>query len=336
MAGNPYTESGEKFQIPDMLANRADVHNLGDVLSGKEGAFALSYIENALTANPVLAPLAGREFSDVYNLVRMAEGEEVPASALRHGYSKAEQSELVSIFEKLFVARDVLLRVNAAYISSASQDDRFRTEPRFQLQGSYRNMAKLAQRIVGVMNDDELQALIDDHYMGEAQTLTSGAESNLLKLKELRGRLTAEEAARWTAIKKSFAKLQWAGGADDDPVTRVTKQISGLSGHVEGVRESIDSASERRSAKQEALLPAILELAAAVESVASSRSAATSSASAIKGMSAAQRKKLTKVRGMLDKVLAEAQTAGEDEPVTLPPGTIAQLWQAVKTLEDVD
>ena len=28
MAGNPYTESGEKFQIPDMLANRADIYNL--------------------------------------------------------------------------------------------------------------------------------------------------------------------------------------------------------------------------------------------------------------------------------------------------------------------
>jgi MoxR-like ATPase len=34
MAGNPYTESGTKFQIPDMLANRADTYNLGDILGG--------------------------------------------------------------------------------------------------------------------------------------------------------------------------------------------------------------------------------------------------------------------------------------------------------------
>lgn len=27
MAGNPYTESGEVFKIPDMLANRADIYN---------------------------------------------------------------------------------------------------------------------------------------------------------------------------------------------------------------------------------------------------------------------------------------------------------------------
>lgn len=56
MAGNPYTESGARFRIPDMLANRADVWNLGDVLTGKEDAFALSFVENALTSNPVLAP----------------------------------------------------------------------------------------------------------------------------------------------------------------------------------------------------------------------------------------------------------------------------------------
>ena len=35
MAGNPYTESGQKFQIPDMLANRADTYNLGDIIGGE-------------------------------------------------------------------------------------------------------------------------------------------------------------------------------------------------------------------------------------------------------------------------------------------------------------
>ncbi len=82
MAGNPYTETGERFQIPDMLANRADTYNLGDILDGKEDLFALSYIENALTSNPVLAPLATREPGDVHKLVRMAQGEEVHAGEL--------------------------------------------------------------------------------------------------------------------------------------------------------------------------------------------------------------------------------------------------------------
>ena len=80
------------------------------------------------------------------------------------------------------------MSVNAEYIRSASMDDAFRTEPPFKLQGSYRNMNKLAEKIVPVMNEDELESLIEDHYQGEAQTLTTGAEHNLLKLAELRGR----------------------------------------------------------------------------------------------------------------------------------------------------
>ena len=38
--GQPYTESGEVFRIPDMLANRADIYNLGDTLSGMQEAFS--------------------------------------------------------------------------------------------------------------------------------------------------------------------------------------------------------------------------------------------------------------------------------------------------------
>ena len=73
MAGNPYTESGDVFRIPDMLANRADIYNLGDTLGGMQEAFALSYIENSLTSNPVLAPLATRDMADVYRFVAKAE-----------------------------------------------------------------------------------------------------------------------------------------------------------------------------------------------------------------------------------------------------------------------
>ena len=41
MAGNPYTESGEVFKIPDMLANRADIYNLGDVLGSVRDKFKI-------------------------------------------------------------------------------------------------------------------------------------------------------------------------------------------------------------------------------------------------------------------------------------------------------
>ena len=245
MAGNPYTESGEKFQIPDMLANRADTYNLGDILDGKDDVFALSYIENALTSNPVLAPLATRDYSDVYKLIKMAQGEEIASTELSHAYSGVELNEITTILQKLFVVQEVLLQVNMAYIQSASMDDEFRTEPRFQLQGSYRNMAKMAEKVVAAMNERELDALIRDHYIGEAQTLTTGAEHNLLKLGEIRGTLSAEASARWEQIKRDFKRVQTMGGSGDDPVARVTGTLGGLGQQLESISSSIGSAVER-------------------------------------------------------------------------------------------
>jgi hypothetical protein len=72
---NPYTEAGEAFTIPNMLANRADIYNLGDVLSGREAPFARSYIENSLTSKAVFATLATREPGDIDKLIRYAQGE---------------------------------------------------------------------------------------------------------------------------------------------------------------------------------------------------------------------------------------------------------------------
>ena len=239
MAGNPYTESGDKFQIPDMLANRADTYNLGDILSGKDDAFSLSYIENSLTSNPVLAPLATREQADTYKLIRMAQGEEIPLTDLKYGYSSVEVNEIVTVFQHLFRCQKVLLSVNMQYIESASQEDRFRTEPAFKLQGSYRNMNRLAEKLVSAMNVDEVEALITDHYVGEAQTLTTGAEANLLKLREMRGLQTPEDEKRWHEIKGEFVRHTRMGGNADDPVSRVTGTLSGLSADLSNIHEAL-------------------------------------------------------------------------------------------------
>ena len=244
MAGNPYTESGETFKIPDMLANRADIYNLGDILEGKEAAFALSYVENALTSNTVVAPLAGRDQSDIYKLIRMAQGEQIPTTDLSYGYSSVELSEITAVFQRLFAVRDVLLKVNQQYIASASQNDAYRTEPAFLLQGSYRNMNKVAEKVVPAMNDTELDRLINDHYAGEAQTLTTGAENNLLKLKELRQVLTDAEKERWEDIKRSFARVQLMGANEDDPAARVVGQLSLVGDQLENIRTALRQSSQ--------------------------------------------------------------------------------------------
>ncbi|WP_418514614.1 DNA repair ATPase [Deinococcus sp. RM] len=235
MAGNPYTETGEVFRIPDMLANRADVYNLGDVLGGMEDAFLLSYVENSLTSNAVLAPLAGRDLSDVPKLVARAQGHEDPGE-LSHPYSEAELTEILATLRLLLRARDTLARVNAAYIASAAQADRDRTEPPFKLQGSYRNMNKIAEKLSPVMNDAELDGVISDHYRGEAQLLTTGAEENLLKLAELRGTLTAEQAARWAQIRENFARERRMGAADGDTGARMVAQLADIAGGLDRLR----------------------------------------------------------------------------------------------------
>ncbi len=236
MAGNPYTESGDVFKIPDMLANRADIYNLGDVLSGREELFALSYIENALTANPALLPLSSRDPKDVQLLVQLAEGREVASSAFAHGYGAAELEELTALMKRLFRARDLLLKVNLAYIESAAQQDAYRTEPPFKLQGSYRNMTKLAGKITALMHDHELDALLRDHYRGEAQTLTTGAEENLLKLAQLLGSPSADETARFAAICDEFVRRRKLGGDEADGSTRIASTLLDVARAVETLK----------------------------------------------------------------------------------------------------
>lgn len=244
MAGNPYTESGEVFKIPDMLANRADIYNLGETLSGMQDAFALSYIENALTSNPVLAPLATRDMADVYLFVDKAQGKEVSSNAFSYGYSNAEIAEIAGVIERMMRVRDVILKVNQQYIASAAQADQYRTEPPFKLQGSYRNMNKMAEKISSVMNDAELSRLVDDHYQGEAQLLTTGAEENLLKLAELRDAMTPEQAERWEQIKRDFMRNKALGGSDADAGTRVVAQLGDLVGEIRSLAGFIENRPE--------------------------------------------------------------------------------------------
>jgi hypothetical protein len=252
MAGNPYTETGTRFQIPDMLANRADTYNLGDILGDSEELFASSYLENSLTSNGVLAPLATRDPGDVQKLVKLARGEDVPLTELSHGYSAAEVQEVTAVLTRLMGCQKVLLQVNMQYIASASQEDAYRTEPGFKLQGSYRNMNKLAEKVVSAMNEEELQQLIDDHYASESQTLTTGAEQNLLKLAELRGRMSEVQAARWKEIKESFVRTRRAGGKGDDPVARVTGALGGVDEALQRIHAAIGAASALKSKTDDA------------------------------------------------------------------------------------
>ncbi|MBL9167975.1 MAG: DNA repair ATPase [Verrucomicrobiales bacterium] len=240
MAGNPYTESGQKFKIPDMLANRADTYNLGDIIGGSAEAFKASYLENAITSNAVLAPLTNKSQKDIRSFIHLAETGERPADGFEANYSTQELDEIVATLKQLIRIREIILLVNQEYIRSAAQTDDYRTEPPFRLQGSYRNMNRLAEKVVPMMNDEEVLRLVTDHYQGESQTLTTGAESNLLKFRQMIGIQTPDEKKRWEDICATFRRnLIGKGGSDQDPVNRVVQQLSAVHTGLESIQSTL-------------------------------------------------------------------------------------------------
>ena len=235
MAGNPYTESGEKFKIPDMLANRADVYNLGDMLRENEEAFKLSYIENSLTSNSVLNKLSNRSQQDLYGIIEMAKGAERESVNFEGTYSLDELNEYIAVIKKLFTVRDIVLKINMEYIYSAAQADEYRNEPPFKLQGSYRNMNKITEKVVSIMNDEELFQQVVASYENDCQTLTTGAEANMLKWKEIVGCLNSEEQKRWEEIKGIFVENKRDKGTDFQSQTIMV--LSSLTDNLEKIKD---------------------------------------------------------------------------------------------------
>jgi hypothetical protein len=209
MAGNPYTESGEQFQVPDMLANRADIYNLGDIIGSHGENFRLSYIENALTSNETLASILGNDREDIFNLIKLAAGVLTQDQVdIKGNYSEYNMEESISVIKKLLLVREIVLKVNQRYIYSASIADQDRKEPPFLLQGSYRNMNRMAQKIAPIMTEEEVYTLIESHYEAEAQALSKGAEANWLLFREMTGKISKEEKKRLKEIRSLFLQIQ--------------------------------------------------------------------------------------------------------------------------------
>ncbi|MCB9496893.1 MAG: DNA repair ATPase [Fibrobacteria bacterium] len=232
MAGNPYTESGEAFRVPDMLANRADTFNLGDLAGTHAGAFRDSYLENCLMVNSLLARLFGRHRKDfalfLRNLASPGETEE----AYEGNHSATDLEEAERVVRHLMRIRDAVLAVNRAYIASASAPEEYRTEPPFKLQGSYRNMNKLAEKVSSIMTDEEVTTLLLDHYQSEAQSLARESEISLLQVRRLLGSPLPGDEARWGEIMETWSRRKGGkGGAG----AQALAEISGLRKAVEKV-----------------------------------------------------------------------------------------------------
>ncbi|MGC3943823.1 MAG: DNA repair ATPase [Chryseolinea sp.] len=240
MAGNPYTESGEQFKIPDMLANRADVYNLGDVIGSSDQLFRLSLIENCVAENRYLQRISNRSFDDLYKLISYVETKNDLLPELEGNYNQQEIDDAIAVLKNIMRIRDVVMLVNQQYIASAAMKDAYRTEPPFKLQGSYRNMNKMAGKVVPLMNPEEVNTLILSHYEGESQTLTSDAEANLLRLKEIAGFLNGAEVERWKQIKEIFVKNNKFGVLNEgDASGQMLIQLSSFNEHLEAIAKAL-------------------------------------------------------------------------------------------------
>ncbi|MDA8745763.1 DNA repair ATPase [Rubripirellula amarantea] len=282
MAGNPYTESGERFQVPDMLSNRADVYNLGEIIGDAADAFEMSYLENCLTSNPTLAPLSTASPDDARAIIQAAGRDSLEGMELLGNFSSDQVRDMFSVMRKLLKVRDVVLKVNRAYIRSAAQADAYRTEPPFKLQGSYRNMNRMAEKVASVMNDRELQSLIVSSYEQDAQTLTTDNEANVLKFKELMDILTPDEKERWDAIKYAYVESTRMAGMDsEDQAGQLMRQLASMRDGLESIRQVIsralavdDNASEERmDARMESIRTAIQSTSERLELIAKQQAA---------------------------------------------------------------
>ncbi|WP_114819571.1 DNA repair ATPase [Chryseobacterium sp. KLBC 52] len=244
MAGNPYTESGEKFKIPDMLANRSDTYNLGEISGSKTDLFDLSLIENALMSNEYLTRLTNPGMENLYELYDCVITDN-PADNLKGNFSSSEISDFRTVLKNTIRVRNMVLKVNREYIASAAMSDDYRNEPPFKLQGSYRNMNKLIAQIQPILKDNEVIQIVLNHYQNESQTLTTGAEANMLKMKELIGILSEEETERWNEIKKTFVKNKTLKGlGENDRMSQIVALLAQFGDGLEGIKEALKKAEQ--------------------------------------------------------------------------------------------
>ena len=147
---------------------------------------------------------------------------------LEGNYTSEEMEDVIQLLKRVLQVRDVVTKVNEEYIVSASMEDAYREKPAFKLQGSYRDMNKIVEKLVPLMNDAELRTLILSHYENESQTLTKGAEANLLRFKELYQVISPEEVERWNSIKSTYLENKRAetGSNMVDPLVDQMREIA--------------------------------------------------------------------------------------------------------------
>ena len=102
-------------------------------------------------------------------------------------------------------------------------------------------MNRIAEKVLAIMNDEELETLILSNYENDSQTLTSDAEANMLKLRVMCGWATEQDEQRWADICKAFLQnVKMRGVGADDQAGQIILQLQGFSDGLDGIRQTID------------------------------------------------------------------------------------------------
>jgi hypothetical protein len=153
-------------------------------------------------------------------------------------------------------------------------------------------------------------------------------------MQELRGRLKPEQARRWEEIKQGFARVKRMGGKEDDPVARVTGQLSAIEEQLGSVAGAVVRAAE--VASQSSGSGPVAEVTPRLDSLREALLELARREAPAPVVQVAPGPDLTPYLQHLAKVLralAERSVAAPAQAADLSP-VMEQLTQAVRTMAD--
>jgi DNA-binding protein H-NS len=83
----------------------------------------------------------------------------------------------------------------------------------------------MVEKLSPIMNEEELETLILSHYENESQSLSSAAEFNFLKLKELLNLMSEDEKKRKEEILAVFSRQQKMKSFGGNQIAPIIEQM---------------------------------------------------------------------------------------------------------------
>ena len=130
--------------------------------------------------------------------------------------------------------------------------------------------------------------------------------------------MSEEQTARWTEIKRGFARVQTMGGAEDDPAVRLLGQLGLMSDRLQDIGATILGASEAARAPE-----------------ATEKDEQPGLGESLSGALGPYLKTLQHYLGALSKIAAQATAQGGGQTMTAEVQAVSQRLDSVLTTDRV-